>query len=172
MGGAGVAMALGVGISAYGQWKSAQDQADYLKAKGREDMRAAQFDAAMMERNANLVETNTGRQVVELNRQFGRLVSTQEASISAAGLDIKSLSATEIMGEAKRLADLDRDNILREGAAQVESLRLQAVETRRRGYTSQRSAERAARDTQTAGYLNTFATLLQGGAMTYRESNA
>ncbi len=119
--GAGIATGLaGSGISAYGQYEQSQAEGRALDANARRTQAAA---ADALRRGAN----EAGQARIEGTKVIGE----QKAAIAAAGVDVSSGSAVDLMAETRRTSELDAKTIQNNAAREAWGLRMEADDMRR-----------------------------------------
>lgn len=134
------AVAVGTAVTAYGQYQTGQN------AK-----KAASFNAAMMERNAQAARDQARQDSILADREGRRRLGSINAARGASGVGIEG-SALDVLEESAANVELDRQTILYRG------------ELRAIGYEDSGALERMkGRHAAEAGYFSAASTLLLGG---------
>ena len=161
---------VGMGISAYSQWKAGKAE----KKAGEAQQRAAEAQADLTDYNAAVAELQSVEAVergkVEADKFRSRtrvLVGEQRAGISAGNVDVGYGSAVDVQADATFLGELDaltlRTNAAREAwgyRVQAEDLTTQAEIQRKEGA----AALEAGKQRQTGQRLGAIGTVFSGSA--------
>jgi hypothetical protein len=171
------AMAVGTGVSVYGQAQAAKTakkvgeyNAGVADQNAAETARAAEYNAQLQEQQALQTEMDSRESIRRRRVENARFQSTQRARFAKAGVTEEG-SPLAVMAETAALLELDAQEMNRQ--AQIERARLQsgAAETRRTGlfqssqFTKQAGFERMYGSKQASAYkLGAASTLLSGVA--------
>ena len=171
------AMAVGTGISIYGQQqaaKTAQKAAEFNAgqndANARETAAAAEYNASLLENQALQAEMDSRETIRRRRMESKRYAETQRARFAASGVT-EAGSPLETMAETAALLEMDAQEVNRQAQVRTAQLRAGARETRRTGffqagqYTAQAGFERQYGAAQKkAANISSFGTLLQGAS--------
>lgn len=130
----------GVGLQAYGQYKSGQDA-----------YAAAQYNAAVFQQQSEVIEVKKGLTRQEYERMIRKLEGASVTAIASSGYDFSG-SFLEVMNDNLTQAQLDKQKAIYN--LDVEKLQAQSA-----AEESSRAGVRAA----TSGNINSVATLLTQG---------
>lgn len=123
-------MALGTGMSAYGQTRSGKE------TKGIYDRNAqlAELQAQDAIERGQVEETKS-------RRQTEQVIGRQRVSLAAQGVDINKGSALDVQADAAYLGELDALTIRNNAAKEAWGYRVQAQDYRYRGKVAQREGQ-------------------------------
>ena len=141
-----IAAGLGVGMSAYGMWKSGQDS-----------QAAANYNAAIYDQQASLIEAKKGLTKEQYARMINKLEGSMVTAVSSSGYDMKG-SYLEVMNDSLTQAYLDREVELYNLEVQKRQARTAASESRRTGKAM-----------STAGSIAAASSLLTEGNTWYQK---
>jgi len=130
----------GVGMQAYGQYRSGQDAAA-----------AAQYNAAIYQQQSEVIEVKKGLTRQEYDRMIRKLEGASVTAIASSGYDFSG-SFLEVMNDNLTQAQLDKQKAIYN--LDVEKLQAQSAASE-----SIRSGDRA----RTSANINSVATLLTEG---------
>ena len=124
-------------------------------SQARSARKAAEYNAALEERNAVLAQQQAQYDATQQMRAAYKQLGAMRAGYGAAGVRLEG-SPADIIEESAAAAELDRIMILRGGESRAEGFRLSAAGERAAGKSAQRS-----------GYLSVAGSLLGGAGSLY-----
>lgn len=136
-----VMSAVGTAISAVGSISS-----------GIAQKNAADYNAALSERDAKQAELAAAVDAANQRREGARMIAAQRAGFAASGVKLTG-SALEVLSTSAETAELDALNIEYAGKEKATASRADAAASRFQGQAA-----------ETAGYFGAAATALGGGA--------
>ena len=134
----------GIGMQAYGQYKSGQDAAS-----------AAAYNASVYQQQASVIETKKGLTRQQFDRMINKLAGAQTVAIAGSGRDLSG-SALEVMNDALTQAYLDK---------QIEIYNLDIQKNS--ALSASQEELRAGQAAKTSGMISAGATILTGGNAWY-----
>ena len=145
---------VGVGVTAYSQYKEGQDAAEAAKYNAKVSRRNAELEAVAIEQSG-AVEASQKR------KEIKRLISTQKAKYGAAGIELTG-SPLEVMIGTAAEGELDAQII-------EYNAKREAYATRYGAASQGIQYERAAEAYQTSGTLKAASTILTSASKIRKE---
>lgn len=130
----------GVGLTAYGQYKSGQDA-----------YAASQYNAAVFQQQSEVIEVKKGLTKQEYERMIRKLEGASVTAIASSGYDFSG-SFLEVMNDNLTQAQLDKQKA-------IYNLDVEKMQAQSAGEEASRAGVRA----RTSGNINSVATLLTQG---------
>ena len=84
---------------------------------------AASFNSAVAKQNARTAQTSAAAEAMLLERRKRRIIGTQLATMSAAGIDITSATADDIIYDTALSAEMDKLSLLYKGDVEATNYR-------------------------------------------------
>ncbi len=120
---------------------------------GYSQKKAADYNADVANNNAKMAQLQASADAALIQKRNQRLQGSQLAAMSAAGLDVDSSSATDVMYDSKVAGELDRLTTLYKGKVASTNYNAQAAGYRQEG-----------KNALAAGYMNAGSSLIGGAA--------
>lgn len=163
-----VIAAVGMGISAYSQWKAGKA----AKEQGEAAKRAAESQAQLLDFNAHVADLQAKDAVERGAEEESRfrtgvrgMIGAQRAGIAAGNIDVGYGSAVDVQADAAHLGELDALALRNNAAREAWGYKVEAVDIRKRAEITRKEGvmmEKAGRVAQSAHRLGAIGGLVTG----------
>jgi hypothetical protein len=137
-----VALAVGTAVTAYGQYQQGQAQE-----------RAANYNAAVQERNAQIAKQNAEYDAERQSSKLRRAIGSQRAAVMASGIQMEG-TALDLQADTVQQGEMDRLAILYGGEISSQNSKSEAELSRMQGKAAAQAGTTAAFGTVLGGFGN------------------